>query len=195
MRIYLIRHGETQWNKLRKYQGSADVPLSEEGAGKLKKADFSPEMVYVTHLIRTQQTAKAIFPDARQEIEDGFREMCFGVFEGRTYEDMENDPDYRSWVDSGCTTRCPGGEDRKEVGDRVEESFDRLMKKAAREGQDELVIVAHGGTQMALLYRFGVPSREYHDWLRPNGCGYLLDGDSWEDKKELRVIKEVTFSI
>ena len=53
------------------------------------------------------------------------------------------------------------------------------------------MIVAHGGTQMALLEEKGIPQREYYRWQRPCGCGWLLD---WEpESKTLHVIREISF--
>ena len=50
-----------------------------------------------------------------------------------------------------------------------------LIDKALAEGQERVVIVAHGGTQMAALERFGVPRRSFHDWCGPNAGGFVLD--------------------
>lgn len=193
MQVYLIRHGETIWNRERRYQGSQDIPLSESGIRKLKKADFSPATVYITSLMRTLQTARILFPDSEPEVVPGLEEMNFGVFEGRSYLEMEHDAQYRAWVDSGCLSKCPNGEDRGSFTDRICESFDRLLRRSSAAGEKQLVIVAHGGTQMALLGRSAVPKKEYYEWLTGNGCGYLLDADDWESRKELRIIREVSF--
>ena len=94
MLIVLLRHGETAYNAQRRYQGVTDVPLSPEGRARLRKADFEPETVYVTPLMRTAQTAEALFPHAKQIVVPELREMDFGGFEGRTYDEMKNDPAY-----------------------------------------------------------------------------------------------------
>ena len=46
MLIYLLRHGRTEYNAQKRYQGQRDIPLSAESAAKLRRADFSPEIVY-----------------------------------------------------------------------------------------------------------------------------------------------------
>ena len=91
MLIVLLRHGQTAYNEQRRYQGAADVPLSPAGRAALKKADFETETVYVTPLCRTAQTARILFPHARQIVVPALREMDFGVFEGRTYDEMKDD--------------------------------------------------------------------------------------------------------
>lgn len=172
MLIYLIRHGATAWNEERRYQGLTDLPLSNAGRGALRQADFSPEIVYVSPLIRARETAAILFPEAEQIMIPGFREMNFGAFEGRTAAEMEHDPAYRAWVASGCAGRCPGGESLAEFSDRVWAVFVKLLELET----DRLVIVAHGGVQMAILERYAKPSRDYFHWQAPCGGGFVLDG-------------------
>ena len=187
MLIYLLRHGETLWNAERRYQGLTDLPLSERGRSALRPAELSPKRVYVSPLCRAVQTAAILFPDVEQIAVPGFREMDFGTFEGRTAGEMEHDLAYRAWVEGGCTGRCPGGEDWAGFAKRTLTAFDGLMEDA----QDPLVIVAHGGTQMAVLERYGRPSRPRWNWLCKNGGGFLLECDGWRKKQELTFLKEV----
>ena len=108
MLIYLLRHGLTQDNQEKRYQGRRDVPLCPQGLAQLCRADFAPKTVMITSLQRTRQTAEVLFPDAELVVADGLKEMDFGVFEGRNYREMEHDPQYRAWVETGCEGRCPG---------------------------------------------------------------------------------------
>ena len=112
MQIYLIRHGQTAGNALRRYIGSTDQPLTPEGAEGAKAAGArrSVRSVFVTPLVRTQQTARILFPDAEQTVVPALREMDFGDFEDRSFEDMKDDPAYRAWVEGGCLAPCPNGE-------------------------------------------------------------------------------------
>ena len=114
MLIYLLRHGLTQENLEKRYQGRRDVPLCPQGLAQLRRADFAPKTVMITSLQRTRQTAEVLFPDAELVVADGLKEMDFGVFEGRDYREMEHDPQYRAWVETGCEGRCPGGESKAE---------------------------------------------------------------------------------
>ena len=94
MLIYLLRHGQTEYNAQKRYQASGTSPLSAAGIAQLRQADFAPEVVYVTPLQRTAQTARVFFPGAKLIPVDGLKEMCFGSFEGRNFIEMEHDPDY-----------------------------------------------------------------------------------------------------
>ena len=71
MLIYLLRHGQTEYNAQKRYQGQRDIPLSAAGIAQLRQADFAPEVVYVTPLQRTAQTARVFFPGAKLIPVDG----------------------------------------------------------------------------------------------------------------------------
>ena len=189
MRIWLIRHGLTRLGEEKRYQGATDTRLSDKGRAALRRADFTPAHVHVSPARRARETAELLFPGVRQIPVSGLREMNFGAFEGRGWWEMEQDADYRAWVDGGCEGRCPGGEDRAEFTARVTNAFREIVE--TEKNSEELVLVAHGGTQMALLERFGVPERAYYRWQRPCGCGWLLDWDAEEER--LRVLEEVDF--
>ena len=128
MKVWLLRHGRTAYNREQRYQGLRDIPLSPEGEAELRQADFAPETVWVSPLCRARRTAEILFPSARQVVVEDLREMDFGAFEGRNYAEMEHDPDYRAWVDSGCEGRCPGGESRTEFCDRVCGAMEHLLE-------------------------------------------------------------------
>lgn len=196
MTVYLLRHGATAFNAERRYQGTTDSPLSPEGEADICAADFCPETVYVTPLCRTQSTAARIFPDARQVIVPELIEMNFGVFEGRNAKEMEHDADYTAWVESGCESRCPGGETRKEFSDRTCAAFAQLVDNAVKCGENRLVIVAHGGTQMCVMERFALPHKPYFSWCGPNAGGYVLETtpERWNAKRELDLVDTVQYT-
>lgn len=194
MLIWLLRHGETAYNAARRYQGWRDIPLSEAGLAALRQAEFAPAVVYTSPLCRTAQTAAALFPGARLVPVEDLREMDFGDFEGRSYRDMEHDPAYRAWVEGYCLGRCPGGsEDRAQFTERVCHAFSALVDRALQAGEERLVIVAHGGTQMAALSRYGQPRREYYAWQTGGGGGFVLDAAPWPEEKKLTLLREVSY--
>lgn len=187
MLVYLLRHGKTAWNLEGRYQGRSDIPLCEAGKRELSPADFSPERVYVSPMKRAAETAQLLFPGVQPVVVPGLEEMDFGAFEGKRFRDLADDPAYRAWVEGNCTGPCPGGEGREDFSRRVCAAFERLM---ARE-REQLVIVAHGGTQMAILERYGRPHRDYFAWQSPNGGGFLLEAEHWEQTRELKLLREI----
>ncbi|NCE63444.1 histidine phosphatase family protein [Pseudoflavonifractor sp. 524-17] len=195
MRVYLLRHGRTQWNEEKRYQGKQDIPLSPEGVAELAEADYRPETVYVSPLCRARQTAEVIFPYAWQIPVPEFREMDFGDFEGRSCQEMAEDPDYRAWVDSGCLTLCPAGEDKAQFCARVCAAFLVRVEEGFGQRQEEITILAHGGVLMAVMERFALPERDYFCWQSPCAGGFILEGDEadWRATGKLRFISTVQF--
>ena len=173
MQIYLIRHGQTAGNALRRYIGSTDQPLTPEGAEGAKAAGArrSVRSVFVTPLVRTQQTARILFPDAEQTVVPALREMDFGDFEDRSFEDMKDDPAYRAWVDGGCLAPCPNGESVLEFSNRVYAGFLECVRALPEETR-RAVFVVHGGTIMALMSRLARPKIAYFDAFAANCGGY-----------------------
>ena len=194
MLIYLLRHGLTDYNAEKRYQGQRDIPLCPAGRAQLRQADLRPETVYITPLCRTRQTAEVLFPGARLVEIDDLKEMCFGSFEGRNYIEMEHDPDYLAWVAANCESPCPDGETKAAFCDRICAAFSALVDKALADGEEMLVILAHGGTQMAALERFGVPRRSFHDWCGPNAGGYVLDARDWPEQHILHLVETVQYT-
>ena len=194
MLIYLLRHGQTEYNAQKRYQGQRDIPLSPEGAAQLRRADFDPDVVYVSTLQRTSQTARILFPGAKLVPVDGLKEMCFGSFEGRNYIEMEHDPDYLAWVAANCESPCPDGETKAAFSKRICRAFSALVDKALADGEELLVILAHGGTQMAALERYALPHKDYYEWCGPNAGGFVLDAADWADKRVLHLVKTVQYT-
>jgi alpha-ribazole phosphatase len=154
MRLYLMRHGATAGNELRRYVGRAsDEPLSETGVTQCARAgSFAQvELVYASPQQRAVQTARLCFPEARVVEVAGLEEYDFGDFEGRSASDMVDDAAYRAWVDGGCVARCPGGESREEYVRRTNAALADLLKQASQRGEERVFVVAHGGTIMAAL--------------------------------------------
>lgn len=195
MKVYLLRHGETDYNAERRYQGSLDIPLSEQGMAALCPAGFRPEKVYVSPMLRARQTADRVFPGVEQVVVYDLKEMHFGVFEGRTPREMAHDAEYRAWIDSGCEDRCPEGERRVEFSGRTCAVFESLVNAGLKQGDERLVILAHGGTQMALMAEYVKPRRDYYDWCGPNAGGYVLEieRESWEREKRVTLLETVQY--
>lgn len=94
--IYLLRHGQTDWNLIKKLQGITDIPLNDNGrtmaleAGK-KYADVLFSYCYTSPLSRAKETAELFLKDKNVPIEEDerLREMCFGKYEGVEFSDLD----------------------------------------------------------------------------------------------------------
>ena len=188
MRVELIRHGLTASNLERRYPDRMDEPLCAMGREMIAEAGCDCSLVYATKLLRTQETAAILFPKASLVIRDGLEEMDFGRFGGKTSEELAMDPEYASWVESGCESTCPDGENKKLFCARVTAAFDDLITEACGRGEEEVRIVCHGGTIMAVMERYAFEKRDYFSWNRPCGCGYLLEAADWKNAKKIQIL-------
>ena len=183
IQLTLMRHAQTKGNLEHRYNGIIDEPLCEQGIEvcQQREPDLSVGKVYVSPLLRARQTAQICFPNARQLVVEDLRETDFGIFEGKNFEDLKDDARYRRWVESNCEDPCSQGETNTQFTTRVADAFAQLVSITAAAGEDELVIVAHGGTVMAVMARYAQERRGFHDWHVPNCGGYratiVLDGD------------------
>jgi len=101
--------------------------------------------------------------------------MDFGRFENKNYSELENDPAYRAWVETDCLSPCPDGEGLASFSSRVTAAFDSLVRSERAAGQTKIAIVAHGGTNMAILEKFALPKQAYYNWYCANCHGWQAE--------------------
>lgn len=176
--IYLIRHGKTPGNEEKKYIGVTDESLSNIGrkeilSNKYPKADI----IFSSPMKRCLETAALIYPGRDVSVEEDFRETDFGEFEGKSYDELKNDPSYLKWIESGGTIAFPGGEDRKSVCVRVMKAFRKALPYIKEE--ETAVFIVHGGTIMTIISELF--NSDFYDHQVKNGMGYFFelspDGD------------------
>ncbi len=179
-RLYLARHGETDWNLRGRLQGHTDVPLNDSGRGQAQElatrlGSLSPRIGSVTtsDLSRAMETGAVI---ARllalndPDVDDALRERAFGVFEGLTREECaERYPDeWRAWV--GQTSPPAGAESFESAITRMTGALERIAQRA---GSSPALVVSHGGVMRVWLQRvIGAPLP-----LIANGTVYVVDHD------------------
>jgi broad specificity phosphatase PhoE len=147
--IYLVRHGQTAWNKEEIFRGRADVPLDETG---LKQAELAGEYfkgreihaIYTSPQSRALQTAQKIaqFHNLKVQPLLGIIDMSFGKWEGRPHQEIrENDKEiYRQWVEEPHLVRLPGGESLDDVRVRVMAAMEEVIRNHPGK---TLVLVSH----------------------------------------------------
>lgn len=178
MRILLIRHGKTKGNLENRYVGRTDEPILEESARALRQKNlggFCPDAVYASRMLRCIQTAQCLFPEREICIRDGLEETDFGAFEYKCYEELNGDPAYQAWIDSGGMSAFPGGESGADFRKRCCRAFRDCVEDAKSRGAKTAAVVAHGGTIMAVMEAFGEPKRDFYDWQPANGGGFLTE--------------------
>lgn len=193
MTIYLVRHGESKSNYDNKhfrsyFCGQLDVPLTDTGT---KTADdlcdyFKEKQikhVYVSDLLRTQQTFEHIFPyDIASTTTPLLRERSLGVFEGEykdeisanpKYEKYFNDPNFKDFRHS-FSQKAPEGESYEDVYQRVEHFMNHVVNEDTQ--KDDIVIVAHQVVIRCLMVYFNNVSREEAVDLKVENCKpYIIE--------------------
>jgi alpha-ribazole phosphatase len=199
MIIIMTRHGQTEGNAQRRYVGATDMPLSEEGLRLTRAGQQMGNIgrVYVTPLQRTQQTARIQYPSAELVIVDDLREMNFGIFEGRTYDELDEDPVFQAWMVDGGMQPMQDGEGRLGFSIRVRDALARLIREAHSRGEEKLHIVAHGGTIMALMSLHALPEQPYNKWWIENLQGYrvTLDPATWQSDSKFLTTEPVDLGL
>jgi probable phosphoglycerate mutase len=157
-RIIAIRHGETAWNVDTRIQGHLDIPLNDVGRWQARRvgaalAGESIASVYASDLGRAHATAQAVADIAGLPVvaDAGLRERAFGIFEGRTFAQIEADwPDQaQRWRKRDPTFEPEGGESLLRFRERIVGTLQRL---AVGHPGEQIVVVGHGGV-MDVLYR------------------------------------------
>ena len=173
-RLILIRHGATAGNLQRRYIGRTDEPLCETGIQQvlaLREHHLCADLLFVSPMLRTRQTAELLFPQLTPVVVHGLAETDFGLFEGLNADDLAGSSAYRSWIDSGCRGPIPGGESPDRFKARCCTAFIHTMHTVP-DGACAAFAV-HGGVVMAVLEAFALPRRNFYQYHIGNG-GYVL---------------------
>ena len=195
MRIFLLRHGATEWNLQGRCQGATDLELSEIGRRQAEEmaTTLSHERihaVYSSNLKRAIQTAGAIsqLHNLTLVIEDSLRELDQGELEGLTLSEIQaTRPDFiRQWRDRPAELPIPGGERLIDVDKRV---WDGMRGIARRHRPDEtVVVVSHQFPILAVLCRITETPLDRYRSFRLDPCGVIRL--SYHADDEWRVMAE-----
>ncbi|MCX7965333.1 MAG: histidine phosphatase family protein [Syntrophorhabdaceae bacterium] len=147
-RIYILRHGETHWNKEEIFRGRNDMPLNQIGIKQAELAaiyfkDRGIERIFSSPLLRALQTAKAVGIQINRGIEtiEEFTDINFGIWEGLTLKEVENNypEDFSIWVKSPEKLSIKGGETLEMVRERIAKGLEKIFS----EKDDNILIVTH----------------------------------------------------
>ncbi len=175
--LYLIRHGETEWNREGRIQGHLDPPLNEAGreqaralARRLATVRF--EAAYASDLLRARQTAEIVLEGRgiSLQLSQDLRERYVGRWEGYRVDDIVNvDPDaWRVWLTRPRDHAPHGGEAEIDLERRAVGALGRIVTAHPTE---TVLVVSHGGAIRAILNRwFGEEQRH-----TPNCGAYVIE--------------------
>ncbi|MGQ9645149.1 MAG: histidine phosphatase family protein [Thermodesulfobacteriota bacterium] len=155
--IYLIRHGQTAWNKEEIFRGRTNIPLDETG---LKQAELAGEYfrgmeihaIYSSPLARAWQTAEKIAEPRSLKVQplEGVIDMSFGNWEGHPHQEIKNmDPQtYRQWRDEPHRAKLPGGETLDEVRLRAMAAVEAVIQSNPNK---TVIVVSHRVVNKVLI--------------------------------------------
>ena len=169
--IVLVRHGETDWNRDRRFQGHADIPLNTAGRAQVRKlaeqlAADTFTLAYTSPLRRASESAEILADrlDVQVRPSEALKEVDVGGWSGLTVHEVEDrfPEGFARWVE----WRCAGwsdGETYEQLGRRV---IAGLREIAENHSGERVLAVTHGGPiRTAAAAALGVPLHEVHDRL------------------------------
>ena len=174
--IIFIRHAKTQGNIEKRYIGKTNEPLCADGvkqaealfkSGKLPHPDFLISSPY----LRCTQTAEMLYPGVAYEIDDDLRECDFGMFEGKTHEELLSNPEYTTWIEACCMQDIPDGESVTAFKRRCCAAFMETVR--TKPDGATIVFVIHGGCIMAILEHFVRPQKSFQEYY-VNNCEVVV---------------------
>lgn len=168
MRIFVARHGQTQWNLEHRVCGRTDIPLTEVGREQARKLaqtakDKGIDVIIASPLFRARQTAAAIAEACGLPvcIDERIIEQDFGAFEGVSMEDPAFIANRKQFV-----TRYPGGESMFDVAARIYSILDEIREKYAGK---TVLLVCHGAVCRVIRSYFeDMTNEEYVAYMEVN---------------------------
>lgn len=156
--LYLLRHGETEWNDQWRLQGQKDIHLSPKGVLQAEKAaesmkNLDIDIIYCSDLSRAAKTAEIAAGRLEGNVQvhrtEKLREISFGNWEGKKYEEISGEEKeyYNCWLQDPVSYPVPGGESLVDVKTRVMEFIDSVLKMKGK----NVLLVSHGGPIKILI--------------------------------------------
>lgn len=156
-KLYLLRHGQSEWNVLNKVQGQKNTALTEKGIEQAHKAaerlaKEKIDIIYSSDLKRACDTAKIVGKKLNLEVKElcGIREIGFGVWEGLDLDTIQRDHEihYKCWRTEPHRLKLEGGETLQIVQDRALKDVNKMVEE--NPGKN-ILIVSHGTAIKTLI--------------------------------------------
>lgn len=173
--IHLIRHEKTKANLERKYIGWTNESIYIQTAN--CQVPIHTKDVFGSDLKRCIETAQLYFPEAKYHPFFQLRELHFGDFEMKTYDELKDNPAYRQWIDSPEKAAPPNGESFVSFKERILNCFHQIVSCGG-----EYVFVVHGGVIRVILSKFQ-KEKSFQDVIAQHRMIYTL---CWDDIESLK---------
>jgi probable phosphoglycerate mutase len=186
-RLLLVRHGETQWNRDKRFQGIRDIPLNENGRTQAGKAamflkETTIDRAVTSPLSRPKETAEIILqyhPNVALDTRVDLTEICHGLWEGKLEEEIEADfPGMlQEWKIAPETVQMPEGENLQQVWDRAIACWEEIVRTYSDgDGPRTVMVVAHDAINKVILcYLLGLQPANFWNIKQGNGAVSVID--------------------
>ncbi len=148
--IVFVRHGETDWNREKRLQGSTGAPINDAGREQAKGLarllwEVPLQAIYSSELPRALETASYVAGPHSLNITTDARlnEVAHGDWEGMLEADLPDPERYRRWREDPSTTDLPGGESLQSVHDRAVAAMKEIVARHPEEGKGLIAVVSH----------------------------------------------------
>ena len=189
LRLLLVRHGETEWNRQGRFQGQIDVPLNENGRSQAAQAGEFLKSVPIdqaisSSMLRPKETAEVILqhhPDLELDLRDDLREISHGLWAGKLEAEIEQSYPglLHQWQQHPETVQMPEGEDLQAVWSRAIAGWQAMINAAAARSADEpytILVVAHDAINKAILCHVaGLGAESFWNFKQGNGAVSVID--------------------
>lgn len=186
-RFLLVRHGETDWNRDKRFQGQIDVPLNDNGRSQSNEAaeylkDVPICYAVTSPMLRPKETAEIILqhhPAVQLELEDNLREISHGLWEGKLEAEIEQSfpGELERWQQTPEAVQMPEGENLQQVWARAIAAWDAIVQTAIdRPAPGITLVVAHDAVNKAILcYILGLAPDHFWNFKQGNGAVSVID--------------------
>ena len=186
-RLLLVRHGETNWNRDKRFQGQIDIPLNENGKAQgAQAAEFLKEVTIhgavSSSMLRPKETAEKILkyhPDLALDLSDGLKEISHGLWEGKLEEEIEAGYPglLQQWQTAPTTVQMPEGENLQQVWDRSIAAWQEIVARYSETPSPQTVlVVAHDAVNKAILcHVVGLGADAFWQFKQGNGAVSVID--------------------
>lgn len=177
MKIFLIRHGESQQNSDNVLSGVTDVPLSENGKKQCQKLailfnSIQIDAVYATPLKRSRESAEIIFPSHRKSIQviKSLTEINYGKYEGYKRVEYGNvkDPIIQKWLTEPSSVTFPSGDNVQNFAEKALKSINHLARE--NEGGNIACILHRTIIRLIIAQIIGLPLDKFRS-IPCSNCG------------------------
>ncbi|NEU81086.1 histidine phosphatase family protein [Nostoc sp. UIC 10630] len=192
VRLLLVRHGETDWNRQTRFQGQIDVPLNDNGRQQSQKAgeflqEVAIDFAVSSTMLRPKETAEIILkqhPNVKLDLQDGLREISHGLWEGKLETEIEQEfpGELQRWRLVPAQVQMPEGENLQEVWERSVAAWQSIVEAALTNQFKTVLVVAHDATNKTLLcHILGLSLENFWNFRQGNGAVSVIDYPSGID--------------